>query len=357
MNSQKTPSTGSTTAAPTIVAPFTQSWIQALTLVAENPLARSIKPQLELINTLSRSRAEGDRAQAALEMWQVAQREGLSELLSVLPVNGPVWNFSSDDRFIYRRRDADTASAAASDDRSKPSSCEVARHSTGGLPTASTVADFDTWCSAIGLKPLEVPLTAEVFGGDWASLVRSEAVRLQKSLSLSAVAPASTQQIPCVARWDMRAWSIRFDPIDWVVIAYDELPAMQRPAYAELAERLSRLMATANDTLVVKQAANCNFAPARAAWVASLQPLHASLRSQPSRYAPWLTRTWYCVWPIVYREQQVLRERADIAALRRELKACLDAQPRLCMWMFLFAKLVCQTQLSTGLGFCADFRD
>jgi len=43
--------------------------------------------------------------------------------------------------------------------------------------------------------------------------------------------------------------------------------------------------------------------------------------------------------------------------LRRELKACLDAQPRLCMWMFLFAKLICQTQLSTGLGFCADFGD
>lgn len=339
MNYSKLPPAGPTpTTAPPIVAPFTQAWIQALTLVAENPLARTIKPQLELVNTLSRSRAEADRAQAAQELWQVVQHEGLSDLLKILPVHGAQWDFPSDDKFIYRRRDA---ASTVSD------STEV---------VASDA--FDAWCRAMGLKPLEVPLTAEVFSGDWASLVRREAVRLQQSLSLSAVAHATTLHLPCTARWDTQSWSITFDQVDWIVIDYEDLPEVRRPSYAEIEDGLAWLLAAANDTLVVKRAANCQFTPASAAWedcVASLLPLHESLRGQASSYAPWLLRTWYCVWPIVYREQQVLRERADINMLRRELKACLDAQPRLCLWMFLYAKLICQTQLSTGLGFCADF--
>ncbi len=342
--------------APSNFAPFTQAWIQALTLAAENPLARTIKPQLELVNTLSRSRAEADRAQAAQELWQVAQREGLSDLLNVLPVYRAKWDFPSDDKFIYRRRDAaSTTSDSASPNRSPTTATETAR-----TPPAATSDACETWYRAMGLKSLEVPLMAEVFSGDWASLVRSEAVRLQQSLSLSAVAHATTLQLPCTARWDTQAWSITFDQVDWVVINYEDLPVMPRPTYTELEEQLAWLLATANDTLLAKRAANCNFAPAEAAWegcVASLQPLHASLRRQSNGYPPWLLRTWYCVWPIVYREQHVLRERADIDVLRRELKACLDAQPRLCIWMFLFAKLICQTQLSTGLGFCADFSD
>ncbi|MCA9157466.1 MAG: hypothetical protein KDA72_04020 [Planctomycetales bacterium] len=361
MNPGKSPPAGAPLrAATTIAAPFTQAWIQALTLAAGNPLARTIKPQLEWINVLSRSRAEADRAQAAEELWQVAQREGLSDLLQVLPVYRAQWDFPSDEKFIYRRRDADTLHAVAPGDSSEPSSSEVARRSAVGNPAASANGDFAAWCSAMGLRPLEVSLIAEVFSGDWASLVRSEAVRLQQSLSLSAVAQATTLQLPCTARWDSQGWSITFDQVDWVVITYDELPVMQRPTYAGLEELLSWLLAMANDTMLVKRAANCNFTPTPTAWencVASLQPLHAGLRQRPSSYAPWLLRTWHCVWPTVYREQQVLRERADIDVLRRELKACLDAQPRLCMWMFLFAKLICQTQLTTGLGFCADFGD
>ncbi|MEZ6152428.1 MAG: hypothetical protein R3C09_20200 [Pirellulaceae bacterium] len=361
MNPGKSPPAGAPFRAATpIAAPFTQAWIQALTLAADNPLARTIKPQIELVNTLGRSRAEADRAQVAQELWQVSQREVLSDLLHVLPVYRAQWDFPSDDKFIYRRRDAGTVLAAMPGDSSEPSSSNVARRSAVGTAAASANGDFAAWCSAMGLSSLEVPLTAEVFSGDWASLVRSEAVRLQQSLSLSAVAQATTLQLPCTARWDTQGWSITFDQVDWVVIAYDELPVMQRPTYAELEEPLSWLLATANDTLVVKRAANCNFTPTPTAWedcVASLQPLHAGLREQPGSYAPWLLRTWHCVWPTVYREQQVLHERADIDVLRRELKACLDAQPRLCMWMFLFAKLICQTQLSTGLGFCADFGD
>lgn len=325
-----------------INAPFTQSWIQSLTLVASHPLARTIKPQLELVNTLSRSRAEADRAQAAKELWGLAQPAGLSELLDVLPVHRAQWAFPSEDKFLLRRRDATTTDEGV--------------HEASGVSSGS----FEGWRQAIGLDSLEVPLTAEVFSGDWASLVRSEAVRLQKPLSLSAVPQATTLQLPCTARWDTVSWSVSFDQVDWVVLKYDELPVMARPTYAELQQQLMRILTTANSTLIGKQSANCAFSATGVAWrecVASLQPLHVDVHRQASQFSPWLLRTWNCVWPVVYREQHVLHERADIDVVRRELKACLEAQTKLCLWMFLFAKLICQSQLTTGLGFCADFGD
>lgn len=346
-SSKLSPAGAARSAVTPIAAPFTQAWIQALTLAADNPLARTIKPQLELINTLSRTRAEADRAQAAKELWQVAQREGLCDLLDILPIYRAQWVFQADDNFLYQRRDAVDQPLAAD--------------ATAAVEPRATSGSFEAWRKAIGLEPLEVSLTAEVFSGDWASLVRSEAVRLQKALNTSAVAQATNLQLPCTARWDTKGWSISFDQVDWVVIRYEEdLPVMVRPSYAEIEGRVTKLLSQANETLVAKLATSCNFTPVPAAWeecVASLAPLHVSVRKNARLYSPWLLRTWQCVWPVVYREQHVLRERADIDVLRRELKACLDAQPRLCIWMFLFAKLICQSQLSTGLGFCADFGD
>lgn len=341
MNSPKT-SASAQPFSSAISSPFTQSWIQSLTLVASHPLARTIKPRLELVNTLSRSRAEADRAQAAKDLWELAQSAGLGELLDVLPVHRAQWKFPSDDNFLYRRRDAITT-----DD---------------GVHEASNVVSgsFESWRQAIGLDSLEVPLTAEVFSGDWARLVRSEAVRLQQSLSLSAMPQATTLQLPCTARWDTASWSVSFDQVEWMVVRFDELPVMDRPTNAELQERLLRMLTAANSTLVNKQAANCAFSATGSLWqecVTSLQPLHTSLHRQAGEFSPWLLRTWNCVWPIVYREQHVLHERADIDVVRRELKACLETQTKLCLWMFLFAKLICQSQLTTGLGFCADFGD
>src|SRR5690606_29633032 len=103
-----------------------------------------------------------------------------------------------------------------------------------GVHEASSVVSgsFESWRQAIGLDSLEVPLTAEVFGGDWASLVRSEAVRLQQALSLSAMPQATTLHLPCTARWDKVAWSVSFDQVEWVVRRFDELPVMARPTVA-----------------------------------------------------------------------------------------------------------------------------
>lgn len=332
MNKQDGPSN----ALPTdqIYNPFTVSWIQALAAAATNPVARTIKPKIDLVNALSRSQLDADRPAAAQQLWEYADSEGLKDLLCFLPVFETKWVFDTDDVFLYERRDAEQT-------------------------TAESGMSFERWQQTLGLTPMEVGLHAEVFSGDWASLVRSEAVRLQKSFSMSAIAQATTLKLPCTARWNKTAWSVQFDQVDWVVVDYSDLPHVPRPNYQQMEERLTWMLANASDVLVAKKATRYEFRPVRAPWfdcVESLKPLHEMLCQNSNNFSPWLTRTWSCVWPVIYREQNVLRGRADIDRVRSELKACLDAQPRLCVWMFMFAKLVCQTQISTGLGFCADYR-
>ncbi len=331
-------------ACPPIAAPFSQSWIQALTLIADNPLARTIKPKLEWINALSRTGGEADRELAAKELWAFAESKGLKELLWLLPVQSSDWRFPDEERFIFRLRGTENATPNAASDKA--------------TIAPEHAQSFEAWRMALGLAPVSVPLVAEVFSGDWASLVRSEAVRLQQSLNLSAVAAATTLQLPCTAQWDLKSWSVRFDPVEWVVVPYEDLPLTPRPTFQELEEPLMTAMFQAAEKLVNKKAAASQFHASIAPWegcVPSLQSLHQTLRNTKHEIPPWFKRTWQCVWPIVYREQHVLRELADLQWLRRELKACMDAQPRLCLWMFVYAKLTCQTQLGTGLGFCADF--
>jgi hypothetical protein len=330
-----------TTAQQPIQSPFSQSWIQALTSVAENPVARTIKPRMDLVNALVLARTETDRLDVARQLWDLAEQSGLTELLRVVPTARPQWVFDSDDVFLYR--------TVAS---SLPPTSAV-------KPTAGSF-NFEAWQQAIGLLPTEVPLTAEIFNGDWASLVRKEALRLQQSFSMSAIGSSNTLTLPCRAGWDLKSWSVRFDSIDWVVVRYEEIPSMSRPSYEELEELFAWLIATSGEATVPKKNSQCDFRPQLPAWtdcVPALSGLHRLLSKSPNDFSPWMVRVWHCVWPIVYREQQVLRERADIAVVRNELRICLTAQPQLCLWMFLFAKLVCQTQVGTGLGFCADFRD
>lgn len=322
-----------------IQSPFSQSWIQALTVVADNPLAKTIKPKLELINALVLSRGEVDLAGAAKQLWTLAEGAGLSELLGVVPCARSKWVYSTDDAFLFER---------ASDSPSV------------SLAQQSSDWNFDKWMQAIGLLKTQVPLTAEVNGSDWASLVRKEAVRLQQSFNMHAVEQATTLRLPCTAYWDTQAWSVSFDQVNWVVVRYDEVPSMTRPSYTELEEFLTWQIASAGEQVVNKKSPKCDFQPQLPPWagcVPSLTGLHQLMSRSSGDFSPWLVRVWQCIWPIVYREQQVLHERADLALVRCELKICFAAQPQLCLWMFVFAKLVCQTQVGTGLGFCADFRD
>ncbi len=307
--------------------------------MADNPHARTIKPKLELVNALVLSRDEVDRVDTAKQLWDLANNEGLTELLGVLPLSRSTWVFDSEDVFLYQRA-------------TEPKSVSLAQ--------GTSAWSCEAWQQAMGLVPTQVPLTAEIYAGDWASLVRKEAVRLQKSFNMSAVEQANTLSLPCTAQWDTKHWKVKFDQVEWVVVAYDDTPGMSRPNYAELEEFLTWLIASAGEAQVNKKSAKCDYQPQVQAWadcVEGLRGLHQMLGQPGKDFSPWLVRVWHCVWPIVYREQHVLRERADLDQVRRELKACMEAQPRLCLWMFVFAKLVCQSQVGTGLGFCADYRN
>ena len=319
--------------------PFTHSWIQALTAVAEHPLARSIKPTLELVNSLALARGVADQTAAASQLWQLAQEHGLSELLGVVPQAQATWVFDSSDIFAYQRPATDVFLS---------------------LAQAGGPWNFEAWQQALGLAPTHVALTAEVFAGDWTSLVRQEAVRLQQSFKMSAVEQATTVRLACTARWDQKRWSVQFDQVPWVVVTYDDLPHMPRPASGPLCDWLLGLVGTAGQAQVTAHSGGCEFQLEKPAWYQCVEPLselHQCLGEAQGGFSPWLVRAWHCIWPVVYREQQVLHERADIGHIRSELAACVQAQPRLCLWMFLFAKLVCQTQLGSGLGCCADYRD
>lgn len=332
-----TPQSNAPADAHEIQSPFTQSWIQSLTLAASNPVARTINPQLQLLDKLYRSGAEQERIEAARKLWEVAVEMGLDELLSIVPSNQSEWLFQEDDIFVYHRRESAAVPAAKE----------------------SEVKNYETWAQAIGISPLSVQLTADVFSGDWASLVRSEAMRLSKSLNTNAVAKSSTINLPCVATWENEAWKVQFEQVDWIVVNYEDQAFVDRPQLSDIEEKLLFAASFAEEKLTANKRVDFALDKRQLPWhmsVDRLQPLHERLRSDASSYSPWFFKVWSTVWPIVYREQNVLSGKADINFLRNEIKNCLQSQPKLTVWMFLFAKIVCLTQTGSGLGLCADFR-
>lgn len=318
-----------------ISTPFTQSWIQALTASSEIPTARTIKPTLELINAISLNRFEGDRLDAAGKLWSLCESECLSPLLQIVPSRQSEWALGSDDTFIFRRSDNQSAS-------------ELER------------GTKDEWLQAIGLTEGKFALTAEVTSSDWMELVRNEAVRLQKPFSTAAAAQTSTMQVPCHARWDTTKWTLSFDQLEWLVKEFGESLSVPRPSLAELNEPIDWAIATADEGIVEKKVKPCSFTLAREPWFDAaprLTELHERFRKSSKGYSPWLAKCWNAVWPVVYREQNALKGLAHLEPVREEMKACLTSQPRLTVWTFVFARLLCQAQLGMGLGLCADYRD
>ncbi|MGN6547852.1 MAG: hypothetical protein ACTHK7_22645 [Aureliella sp.] len=308
---------------------FTQTWLQSLTLVARNPVAQGIKPLLDTINDLCQPSAQADRPAAARRLWDFGAAEGLQNVLTILPVQQPNWLFDRDSSFTFKRTGRDE------------------------------IADFETWSKCLGIEPNEVPLVAEVTSRDWLNLVRQEAVRLQKAMSAAAISPGLNLSLPCTAAWDLKGWSIRFDQADWVVIRYDEPFTVERPSMEELDEPLMWAVATAHDALVPKTLPKLELEAKEQPWmscVKRLEPLHTRVLVKEARqYSPWFRRVWACVWTVIYREQNVLGGRADIDVVRQELAECVGLAPRLTIWMFAFAKLVCECQLGRGLGISGDY--
>ena len=308
---------------------FTQHWLQSLTLVAREPVAQKIKPLLDAIDEISRPGADADRKNCATRLWQFAESEGLRSLMGIVPIQQTNWVFDRDDPFVYRRTARDE------------------------------IDDLSTWLKCLGLEPNEAALTAEVASRDWLNLARQEAVRQQQSMSTSAIPTGLNLQLPCTALWDLNGWSIRFDQAEWVVIRYDEPFSVERPALQEIDDALAWAIATANDTLLPKFVAKASAEIGAQAWikcVPRIEPLHQRILVQEVKHTTaWFRRVWACVWAVIYREQNVLRGQANIDVVRQELAVCIKEVPRLTTWMFVFAKLVCESQLGRGLGVSGDY--
>lgn len=315
-----------------ITAPFTQSWIQALMLASEIPASRTIKSKLEWIDILCQDRPDQDRMAAAKDLWAFGETERLLDLLKIVPTSQLIWQFSRDDIFTYQRRET----------------------------TATNTLDFESWTGAIGLTPANFELTAEVTARDWNDLVRSEAVRLRRALNTNAIGQESLKHLPCTARWADHQWMVQFEQVDWVIVRYEECVSVQRPVLEAIEEAIAWTMANAHDAILNKSVKPCDFILQRSLWmdcVEKLKPIHQLVFSNSKDFSPWFNRAWDCVWPTVYREQNLLNGRADINWIRAEIKACMTAQPRLTVWMFMFAKLTSQIMVGGGLGYCADFVD
>jgi len=308
---------------------FTQNWLQSLTQVANEPTAKRVKPLLDTINDLSRMNTESNRLESAQRLWDFAIAEDLKSMLEIVPIQQPNWIFDRDDPFVYQHK------------------------------SPVTVSDFDSWTQSIGIVPCEVPLVAEVASADWLSLVRKEAVRMQRTLSTAGMPSGLNLALPCKATWDLTGWSIRFDQADWVALRYEEPFSAERPDLSDFEESLNTTINRAHEAFVPKNVPACTNVNSTAPWISCvkrLESLHKQILAADAKdYSPWFRRTWACVWTVVYREQNVLRGHANLDVVRQELSACVTTVPRLTTWMFVFAKLICENQLGRGLGICGDY--
>lgn len=304
---------------------FTQSWIQALMPSADLAATRTIKPKLELIDRISLNRETSGREEAAQELWDFGQENALEHVLSILPVQSEQWEFPDEERFIFRRN------------------------------ASEAISGFDAWLQHLGLSPGVFSLESEVTNSDWSTLVREQAVKLQKPFDSSAFGHANTLHPKCTGAWDGKLWTIQFEDVPWLKLTYDELPSVPRPDFAKIEDTITFAMGEADRLHSNKQ--NIVLNSQSVSWqdcIPSLSGLHNEMLRSDG-FSPWFRRVWQCVWPVVYREQNVLRGKADLSIIRPELKACLESTPKLSVWMFVFAKLVCMTQTGMGLGINADY--
>ena len=311
---------------------FTEKWLQALSLSANNPAAQRIKPLLNDIDCLCMQRSEDEQLSAASRLWAYAEKAGLRPLLEAAPYQIGEWRFHDEEAFVFER--SDTSS---------------------DLP-------FEDWTNGLGLKSHRLPMTAIVNQDDWSEIVRLEAIRLGKPLSVIGMPPAkeSLLWLNCRAEWDRNNWVFHFENPNWITKTYEGGFEVARPELSELEARLSEAIGIAIQNLSKGTATIPNIKLSEQPWMHSIPRLLSMhqkvITRQANAASPWFFRTWFCVWPVIYREQNRLQGACDIESIRRDLEACFRNVPELTVWMFAFSKLICLHQVGGGLGISGDFK-
>ena len=311
---------------------FTEKWLQALSLSASLPAAQRIKPLLNDIDCVCMQRTEQEHLEAATRLWDYAGTVGLQSLLEAAPYKQGEWRFSDEEAFVFERSESKAATP------------------------------FEDWIQGLGLKPYQQPMMAIVNQDDWSEVLRTEAIRLGKPLSVIGNVPSkeSLLWINCEADWNRTNWVFRFANPNWITKNCEGGFEVTRPELKVIEEPLAEAITFALKTFPKGTSTIPNAKLAEQSWMHSiprLLPLHQKvLARQAEAASPWFYRTWACVWPVIYREQNRLRGPCDIDLIRRELEACFRNVPQLSIWMFGCAKLICLHQLGGGLGISGDFK-
>lgn len=313
---------------------FTESWLQALTLSASNEAARRIRPWMTALGALSASEPLPDQLAAAKQLWQFAHSRGLVSLLSEIPLRQSEWRFEENELFSFQLRQL-----------------------ADGKKNIQSEGEF---VAALAIEPVALEWTASVTQSDWTNLLRSEAVRRSKPLSVASIPQGVRVELPCTAHWDGQRWSIRFAQPDWLVLEQAGVVHAARPDTETIDAAMIDALSFANQSLM-PTARLSQFELVDAPWMHCVESMIAWHRgvliSKEFGGNAWLRRVWSCVWPVVYRERNRLKGPCDLPKLRTELADCFASAPELTEWMFVFARLVTEVQWGRGLGIAADFVD
>ena len=308
---------------------FTENWLQSLTLSVGSPSARLVKPLVNDIDSISQSREAAEQVAAANRLWDFASENKLAGLLFLLPTISENWFFSVGETLAFRRE------------------------------TPSTTMTKERWLIELGLAEGKFELQATITAGDWAELLRREAVRQRRTLSAQSMQTSTTLEKSVVGNWQANSWKISFVDADWLSLTYEEPFEAQRPALEQVQELLISALMEAESKLLPKSLPNISVV-GMSPWadsISKLKPLHQDFLSGGKTPANlWLRRVWAAVWPVVYREQNQLATPCDIEYTRKELADCFQHVPKAVLWMFVAAKLVCSSQLGRGLSVCGNFQ-
>jgi hypothetical protein len=311
---------------------FTENWLQALMLAADNAAARRIRPWMTDIAAISAAALTEGQVESAERLWNYAQGHGLIPFLQLAPLQQTRFQFEDDECFRFER--------------------------TAPAPALTSAATF---IESLGLQAAEWEWTATVTHADWTNLLRKEAVRQSKPLNVQSIPITSSMvEAPCLARWDTKVWTIQFKQPTWLHWNPVGIGLTPRPSSDAIDAVTLDAIAFANQHFKIATKLSA-FAPADASWTGSIASLSAWHRSvlitNDVGVHAWFRRVWFSVWPVIYRERNRLKGECDLPLLRKELAECFVHAPELTEWMFLFARLLCEAKFERGLGIAADFVD
>ena len=322
-----------------ITKEFTENWLQALSLSAAFPEARRIKPLMNDIDSICMERSEPEQLDAANRLWEYAGTVGMRPLLTITPYQQNKWRFDDEEAFVFERSES--------------------KHT----------ESLDKWILSLGLRQHKVSMLATINQDDWSEILRNEAIRLGRPLKVIGSPPAkeSLLWLNCIAEWNRSDWTFQFDDPSWVSKKFEGGFAVARPASIDIEKSISESVEFAiknltkrPTTATTSTSITSNVKLDEQPWISSIPsliPLHKNIfTNQSASSAVWFCRTWTCVWPVVYREQNRLRGPCDIDAIRGDLKLCFQNVPQLVLWTFALGKLICQHQLRRGLGICGEFK-